>query len=207
MQRKTDGTTCTDHRPCPARREFLTVAIIGLAGAPAAVAAAQTPVAPEIQAAADKALAECRQANDLARTEEQAAYGKALVARLGPAVLDTIRETTIARAKAWLSSPDIQTRDLSAVKTLLWDQLGERFAFVVVEQTPSTLRFKVTRCPLAERMRGLDAAELGFAYYCAYDYGFCQGLNPALQFSRTKTLMQGADSCDHAYVLKETPAR
>ena len=47
-------------------------------------------------------------------------------------------------------------------------------------------------------MRGLHAAELGFAYYCAYDYGFCQGLNPALQFSRTKTLMQGADSCDHA---------
>jgi len=32
--------------------------------------------------------------------------------------------------------------------------------------------------------------------------GFCEGLNPAIEFTRTKTLMQGDDCCDHAYALR-----
>jgi len=52
-------------------------------------------------------------------------------------------------------------------------------------------------------MRRLHAADIGSAFYCAYDYGFCSGLNPHIVFSRTKTLMSGDDCCNHNYELTQ----
>jgi hypothetical protein len=65
---------------------------------------------------------------------------------------------------------------------------------------------KARKCPYAEAMRRHGAAELGFAYSCAYDIGFCQGLNPAIRFTRTKTLMMGDSICDHTYELPRSAA-
>ncbi len=180
------------------RRTFLMTSLAGVAVAGTARA---EEGAHDVKGAVDQARAEARKRNAEERTDEQAAYGKALVARFGPGVVETIKETTITRARGWLQAEKVTTRDLDAVKTLLWDKIGEPFEWQLVDRTPISMKFKVTRCPLAERMRQLDAAELGFAYYCAYDIGFCQGLNPAIKFTRTKTLMQGHDCCDHAYEL------
>jgi hypothetical protein len=180
------------------RRGFMTATIAGLATA-SAVAAEEGQQ--DVKGAVEQALAKARQRREAELTDQQAAYGKALVARFGPGVVDVIKETTITRARGWLQAEQVAERNLDAVKTLLWDKIGRPFEWQVVERTPTSLKFKVTRCPLAERMRQLDAAELGFAYHCAYDIGFCQGLNPAIKFTRTKTLMQGHDCCDHAYEL------
>jgi hypothetical protein len=51
-------------------------------------------------------------------------------------------------------------------------------------------------------MRRHDAAEIGYAFYCAWDDGFCRGLNPKMTFTRTRTLMRGDDGCDHTYTLE-----
>jgi hypothetical protein len=53
----------------------------------------------------------------------------------------------------------------------------------------------------ADEFRKHAAAEVGYSFYCCWDYGFCQGLNPHIKFTRTKTLMQGDDCCDHTYDL------
>jgi hypothetical protein len=180
------------------RRGFLTATVAGLV---AASTVAGEESGQGVKTAVDEALAQARKRRDAERTDEQAAYGKALVARFGPGVVDVIKETTITRARGWLQAEKVATRDLAAVKTLLWDKIGKPFEWQIIDRTPTSMKFKVTRCPLAERMRELDAAELGFAYNCAYDIGFCQGLNPAIKFTRTKTLMQGHDCCDHAYEL------
>jgi predicted ArsR family transcriptional regulator len=185
------------------RRTFLATSLAGLAAT--ATAAADGP-ASAVEAAVAKAVAECRSRADDRHMEGQVAYGKALVARFGEGVVAAIQETTATRARSSLQSATVAQRDLDAVKALLWDRLGERFQVQLVERTPRTLKFRVTRCPYAERMRQLDAAKLGFAYYCAYDIGFCEGLNPAIRFSRTKTLMMGDDCCDHSYTLDTEPS-
>jgi hypothetical protein len=61
---------------------------------------------------------------------------------------------------------------------------------------------KVTRCMWANMWRKFGAEDIGYVFQCCWDYGFCQGLNPAIEFTRTKTLMQGDDCCDHTYDLK-----
>jgi hypothetical protein len=72
----------------------------------------------------------------------------------------------------------------------------------VEQQTPDFLKLRVTQCLFADAMRKHGAAKVGLAFYCAYDFGFCEGLNPKIDFARTKTLMEGDAFCDHAYELK-----
>ncbi len=184
------------------RRGFIGATLVSVAVAPAALAPADEPDA--TKAAVSKAVDECRHAAQAEQTEAQAAYGKALVAKFGSGVVDAIRDLTIARAKQRLESAQLEKRDLDTVKARLWDDLGPRFETRLVLKTPTRLQYEVRKCPYAEAMRRQDAAELGFAYYCAFDVGFCKGLNPAIRFTRTKTLMMGDSICDHTYELTPT---
>jgi len=189
------------------RRGFIGSSLATVAVTPCALASAETtPAATQeapdaIKAAVEKAVTECREAAFDQRMEADAAYGKALVARFGPGVVDTIRELTIARAKGWLEAAKLEKRDLEAVKTQLWSNIGPRFDVRVVADAKTHLQYEVRKCPYADAMRRYGAAELGFAYSCAFDIGFCQGLNPAIRFTRTKTLMMGDPICDHTYDL------
>jgi hypothetical protein len=158
----------------------------------------------EREAAIAKARAETRRQVEDEQLELCAAYAKALAQRFGPEVFETIRETRIAHAVELMRILRLPKRDLEGIKTLLWDRLDDRFEYEVLEQTPRRLRFRVTRCQPADKLRQLDAAEFGFAHQCAFDEGFCRGLNPAIKFTRKKTLMQGDDCCDHVYELPET---
>jgi predicted ArsR family transcriptional regulator len=133
---------------------------------------------------------------------QRAVLFERLMARFGNQVLDTVKETTIEQARERLEKADLQKRDLDTVVEALWDQMGEIAEFTVEERTPELLRFRVTRCLFADEMRALNAADIGFAFYCSYDYGFCQGLNPEIKFTRSQTLMQGDRCCDHTYELK-----
>ncbi|MFW9789019.1 MAG: L-2-amino-thiazoline-4-carboxylic acid hydrolase, partial [Candidatus Thorarchaeota archaeon] len=38
--------------------------------------------------------------------------------------------------------------------------------------------------------------------FCNEDEHIVAGFNPSIKFSRTKTLMEGHDCCDHCYVMK-----
>lgn len=124
-----------------------------------------------------------------------------LIDRFGPEVLDVLAESVRERARDGLATADLDRRDLRAVMDLLWNQMGGSADFEIVHKTPERLELRVTRCIYAEEMRRLGASETGLAAFCAYDEGFCQGLNPRMRFTRTKTLMGGDDCCDHTYEL------
>jgi len=78
---------------------------------------------------------------------------------------------------------------------------GGVWEMVVLEQTPKSYFFNVTRCPYYEKYRELGLDELGIAFSCCRDEPFARGLNPRLILIRTKTLMEGADHCDFQYYL------
>jgi hypothetical protein len=71
----------------------------------------------------------------------------------------------------------------------------------VLERTPTTYFFNVTRCPYYEKYRELGVEEFGVEFSCCRDEPFARGLNPHLVLMRTKTLMEGADHCDFQYYL------
>ena len=73
----------------------------------------------------------------------------------------------------------------------------------VLEQTPTTYFFNVTRCPYYEKYRELELDEFGVYFSCCRDEPFAMGFNPQLRLVRTKTIMEGADHCDFRYYLGE----
>jgi hypothetical protein len=71
----------------------------------------------------------------------------------------------------------------------------------VLEQTPTTYFFNVTRCPYYEKYKELGLEEFGPGFSCCRDEPFARGFNPQLRLERTKTIMEGADHCDFRYYL------
>jgi hypothetical protein len=71
---------------------------------------------------------------------------------------------------------------------------------VIIEETESTFAKNVTECLFAKTFRDCDAADIGYAYSCYYDFPAAQAYNPKLKLIRTKTLMAGDDCCDFRHV-------
>jgi hypothetical protein len=73
----------------------------------------------------------------------------------------------------------------------------------VLEQTPTTYFFNVTRCPYYEKYREMGLEEFGVGFSCCRDEPFARGFNPQLRLERTETIMEGADHCDFRYYLED----
>ncbi|MBU1048556.1 L-2-amino-thiazoline-4-carboxylic acid hydrolase [Candidatus Bipolaricaulota bacterium] len=136
-----------------------------------------------------------------AEMAQRAELFRLLVDRFGVDVLDLVSQYTIDQTRRRLEDADLDSRNLNAVMELLWDQMVQGTQFQVEERSSSCLRLRVTQCLFADEMARLGATDIGDAFYCAYDFGFCQGLNPAMRFTRTKSLMKGDDCCNHTYQL------
>jgi hypothetical protein len=73
----------------------------------------------------------------------------------------------------------------------------------IVEDTLQAVEVKVTECLWAKTFREMGAAEIGYRLHCNTDYADCQGFNPKITLTRSKTLMQGDEYCNHRFVWKE----
>ncbi|NNK14520.1 MAG: L-2-amino-thiazoline-4-carboxylic acid hydrolase [Desulfofustis sp.] len=93
------------------------------------------------------------------------------------------------------NSIDILVKDVAT-----WGDTGV-WEMEVVEQTPTTYFFNVTRCPYYEKYRELGLEEFGVELSCCRDEPFTRGLNPNLRLVRTKTIMEGEGFCDFRYSL------
>ena len=83
-----------------------------------------------------------------------------------------------------------------------WGRGGE-WEMEVLEQTPTTYFFNVTRCPYYDKYRELGLEEFGVGFSCCRDEPFARGFNPKLRLVRTKTIMEGAEHCDFRYYLDD----
>ncbi len=81
---------------------------------------------------------------------------------------------------------------------------GGALEIEVVEKTDEVYRFNVNRCRYAEMYRELGLAELGATLSCDRDGTMVQGFNADIEFTRTQTIMGGADHCDFEYRLGDT---
>jgi len=87
---------------------------------------------------------------------------------------------------------------------ILWNQMckpgGIEFE---IENQGDAVQMHVTKCPFADRAIECGAPEWGYRLYCMTDYASVAGFSPNIEFTRTKTLMEGHDCCNHAYRLKK----
>ena len=88
-------------------------------------------------------------------------------------------------------------------EVLSWGE-GGIWEMDVIEHTPMTYFFNVTRCPYYEKYRELGVEEFGVELSCCRDEPFARGFNPQLKLVRTQTIMEGAEHCDFRYYLNST---
>jgi hypothetical protein len=76
---------------------------------------------------------------------------------------------------------------------------GGALEIEMVERNEERVGFNVRRCRFAEMYREMGAGDLGFLLSCNRDASNVGGFNPAIAFTRTQTIMQGAAYCDFRY--------
>lgn len=108
----------------------------------------------------------------------------------------------IARAQGALLAGEAACDDLTGFASTLehWTA-GGALEMDVLASSSDQLHFNVTRCKYAELYRSLGIPELGAVLSCNRDAALIEGFNPAVQLTRTQTLMEGASCCDFRYQL------
>ena len=84
----------------------------------------------------------------------------------------------------------------------LWT-MDDALQLKVLDQNSKKLSFNVTRCRYAEMYRDLGIPEFGHLLSCNRDGALIEGYNSKITFTRTKTIMEGADFCDFRYELAD----
>ena len=91
-----------------------------------------------------------------------------------------------------------ETLDAFAIGLDRWKE-GGALEIDVLEQTTDRLDFNVTRCRYAEMYKALGLGDFGFSLSCQRDFALIQGFNPAIELTRTQTIMEGAAFCDFRF--------
>jgi hypothetical protein len=90
------------------------------------------------------------------------------------------------------------TRDLHS-PSRFWQNV---LTYEVIEDTLQAFEIRVTECLWAKTYRDAHAGDLGYILSCHADFAAAKAFNPKMRLVRTKTLMQGHDSCNNRYVLE-----
>jgi hypothetical protein len=85
-----------------------------------------------------------------------------------------------------------------------WSE-GGALEIDLLERSAERLSFNVTRCRYAEMYRALGLADLGSSLSCQRDFSLVEGFNPAIQLTRTQTIMEGAPYCDFRFRAPSAP--
>lgn len=94
---------------------------------------------------------------------------------------------------------DSPRNDIQGLLDTLWKWVEDAGFQFTMERTDNTVQMKVSHCPIADMAKQIGQEKWGFHCYCCDDYSIVKGFNPKISFTRTKTLMEGHDCCDHRY--------
>ncbi|MFH1151062.1 MAG: L-2-amino-thiazoline-4-carboxylic acid hydrolase [Actinomycetota bacterium] len=125
----------------------------------------------------------------------------AMEARFGPEARDVIRDMAKQQefeARDEVGEPEADLHGFCAMADAAAAG-SHRWQRVTDERTE--IGYQYTRCMYAEILRELGEPELGLVI-CARDEPWVRSYHPKLAFRRTKTLMEGADVCDHVFSVR-----
>jgi predicted ArsR family transcriptional regulator len=118
------------------------------------------------------------------------------------AVLDQVVAAHIRMEWAELaaSQPSAGIDDLHR---LLWEPLREAGFVFTVDRILGKSAYRCTSCPNAKLGEVFGIRDFMYHLVCSGDEPMTEGFNPKIRFSRTCTLMEGGEYCDHTYLMSE----
>jgi hypothetical protein len=94
--------------------------------------------------------------------------------------------------------------DLDHLKGVVakWTE-GGALEWTILRDEDEAFDFNVIRCRFAELYQRMGLADLGPILSCGRDGAMIEGFNPAISFTRTQTIMEGAPHCDFRYRVRK----
>lgn len=140
---------------------------------------------------------------------ERIAFLKDLVDRFGEGVLEVWDQRNHRNiVTGWKALGEAQpVADMETFVNLLWNQMCIRDGLeFTLETTENKIQVHCTSCPWVAVAQAAGSTTIGYEVLCKGDPYMVEGFNQAagpdgrhFAFTRTKTLMQGDDYCDHCY--------
>lgn len=112
-------------------------------------------------------------------------------------VIDTIIAENCR--KNWAQAGQETENSMDKFIEMLWKPLIREGFVYTYNRTGNVTKFRVTKCPMAELAHKIGAEKWLYHLVCLTDGPSISGFNPAIHFSRTRTIMQGCADCDHTY--------
>lgn len=130
----------------------------------------------------------------------------ALKEKFGPDVVRVVEQVQGEEARKHYAHIASETgqKSIDDLINVLWQPLRQQRYEFTIERSENGVQIMCTACPLANLYRFLGGAEWGYHLYCVTDAYLVEGFNPNIGFTRTKTLMEGHECCNHFYSLKRT---
>lgn len=124
-----------------------------------------------------------------------------LAKRFGPEFTKAFLEIRAAKNEKDFQEigQELPNNNIQGLLDTLWTWCEEAGFTFTYDRTETTLQMRVTYCPYAEIAKKINMTEWGFNCFCCDDFSMTKGFNEKITFSRTKTLMEGHDCCDHFY--------
>jgi hypothetical protein len=91
--------------------------------------------------------------------------------------------------------------ELSTIAKVVWAK-DNAMSIRIIRETEMELFFDVTECGYAKMYEKLGLRDLGCILSCDRDFSFLEGFNPSIELIRTKTIMDGKETCDFRYKVK-----
>lgn len=121
--------------------------------------------------------------------------------RYGPEVKQVVREQIVQRTPREKADFGPAEEDLHAFCRSLERGCTGSHEWERVADEPDRVGYRFTSCLWAEVFRELGAPDIGW-WWCEGDEPAVRAYHPQLRFKRTKTLMEGADCCDHVFYVQ-----
>lgn len=115
-------------------------------------------------------------------------------------VLAVIDQIIYANSKRnWEQAGKETDNSLDSFIRILWEPLKEIGFEYSFEKMGNKTKFCVTKCSMYDLARQLNAKNWFYHLVCLTDEPTIIGFNHKIEFTRTRTLMQGYPDCDHCY--------
>jgi predicted ArsR family transcriptional regulator len=123
-----------------------------------------------------------------------------LYERNGQKILDDVSDFEMAKMeRIWNKIGEEKGRQLDRLIESLWIGMKDEMKFEIIEIGKDEKEIRCVFCPFAELSMSNGLGKVGFHKFCMSDYGIVRGFNEKIEFTRTKTLMEGHDCCNHHY--------
>jgi hypothetical protein len=116
-------------------------------------------------------------------------------------------EKSVEAAKQWVKAYG-SIKNFNDFKDFFKKQMASELmkhttTFEIVEDSDEKLEFRITECLWAKVLKDLNETEQGYRVYCKPDYAMAKTFHSKVKLTRTKSLMEGNEYCNHTYTWEE----